>query len=265
MGSQTKDRTKVKKSKSREKVLRAKAKYPRMAATLRATAREILKVERRFQAGAERTEVCGTDCLRINMIKIGWSVSVTRILPHNPAVAFMSVAPGKVEYPKRVMPDNPITFDTILQLLEQQANLPLGTLRALGNFDLSDLIDERTQIHKKDLAQITGFVPAVLQRAADLGVSVGFDLGRAYQEFENNGSIPDPTVVKGEGFDQLVKEAMMVVETFFNQAKDIAGDGLDPFKNERQIARIFAKRNQLNAAYQDLLGVSEGTPTEYPA
>jgi hypothetical protein len=164
------------------------------------------------------------------------------------------------------MPDNnPVTADSVIGLIEQAANLPLGSLRALGNFNVQAIIDERVAIHQKDLAQITGFIPAVLQRAADLGITVGFDLGKAYQEFENNGSIPDPAVVKGEGFDQLVNEAIKVVEAFFNQAKAPLGDGLDPFKDERQLARIFAKRNDLNASYQTLLGVSAETPVEYPA
>jgi hypothetical protein len=165
------------------------------------------------------------------------------------------------------MPDD-TSFDTIAQMIEQATGLPLGTLRSLSHFDLQSLIDAKLKIVDKDKARIIGFVPAVLQRAADLGVTVGYQIG--LKQALNEGMTEDNlSIQKGEGFDQLVKEAGAILTAYYNQGidltKDPLGEGFDPFKDERQELRIFAKRNGLNAGYQTLLGVSDATPTEYPA
>lgn len=160
------------------------------------------------------------------------------------------------------MPDN--TFNTILDLLENITQLPLGSIRALTNFDLRPVIEAKIRLSKKDTACVVGFVPAVLQRAADLGVTVGIQIGLK-QALEEGLDSTNIAVTNGEEFNRLVKEAAAVANVFFDQARSISFGDFDPFKDERQIVRTFAKKNGLNADYQTLLGVSDGTPDEYPA
>lgn len=157
-----------------------------------------------------------------------------------------------------------MALTSIEEMLAEILTLPLGTIRALTNFDLRAYIKERADIADKDKARILGFLPAVLQRAADLGVSVGVQIG--LKEALQEGLEADNVAVElGEGFDQLVKEGIAIISAFYNQVKRPTSDGLDPFKDEREALRVFCKRNGLNEAYQVLCGVSDNTKTEYEA
>lgn len=153
--------------------------------------------------------------------------------------------------------------DTIEELIAGITHLPVGAIHSIAKLDLSALIASRVAIANKDRARIEGFIPAVLQRALDLGITVGIEIGVAKEA-----GLPivseSHTVAKSGALDQLILEATKVVAAFYWQGTHLSSGGLDPFKDEREMARIFAKRNGLDATYQALLGVSEATPTEYP-
>lgn len=155
------------------------------------------------------------------------------------------------------------TYASVEQMIADLVNLPVGAIHVLSQFDFNKYIESRKNIGKKDLARLQGFVPAVIQRAADLGLTVGFELGLK-QAIDDGVSDNQLLIQKGVGFDQLVKEAIALVTSYYSQSTHLKMGDFDPFKDEREWSRIFAKRNGLNADYQKLLGVSDKTPTEYP-
>lgn len=154
-------------------------------------------------------------------------------------------------------------FNSIADMLEETLNLPTGVVRALANFNVDAHLDRMKEVAEKDRLRVLGFVPAVLQRAVDLGVTVGYEIGTV-DATEGVNRVEDITVFKSEAFDQLVREAIQIVSAYERKARNMLGHGGDPFKKERELTRIFAKRNQLNASYQELIGVGDATPLEYP-
>lgn len=98
-------------------------------------------------------------------------------------------------------------------------------------------------IAAKDVARATAFLPAVMKRATELFLSAGVGSG-------------DPAAAV-----QFAKETRAIAQDY---ADERAWFG-DPFKDEREHMRIYAKRNGLDERFQALIGVSDGTPVDYPA
>lgn len=149
---------------------------------------------------------------------------------------------------------------SLIDILEQIAPLPTGAARALAGFDVSGELERIKDIADKDRRRIEGFIPAVIKRATELSMQVGFRLGNA------DGSVDVLLEQASEEASQFIAETSAIVRMWERQFKGFMGGDImgDPTKAEREITRIWAKRNALDPTYLDILGVSEGTPSEYP-
>jgi hypothetical protein len=104
--------------------------------------------------------------------------------------------------------------------------------------DLSaDLLKNRVAIARKDVAQFSAVGPATFARLVELAMA---------------GDIA--------GAEQIIRESSAVWLDF----ADERGIWNDPYRDERENLRIFAKRNELPESFQKLMGVSAGTASEYP-
>jgi hypothetical protein len=140
--------------------------------------------------------------------------------------------------------------------------LPAGTtVEALLALDPSKIIANRIAIARKDVAQFSGLLPALMKRSRDLDIRIGFELGKAV---ESGNPVSGLAITLSQESKQLVEEAYAV---FLDYADERPALFADSYKDERQNLRIFAKRNKLDAGYQKLLGVdtnpSSPTPTEF--
>lgn len=153
---------------------------------------------------------------------------------------------------------------TLQQALEAVSDLPMGIQRILSDFDLSGELERVKFVADKDRRRVQGFIPAVLTRATELSMQVGFRLGK----IEASGHVSADIVLQqvSEEASKFYHETTAVIKMWDKQFRELMGGDIfgDPTKAEREITRIWAKRNALPADYQTILGVSDKTPTEYP-
>jgi hypothetical protein len=104
---------------------------------------------------------------------------------------------------------------------------------------LAGAIKSSLAIAHKDVARLTAF-PVVAQKRT-------MELVRAND---------------AAGLTQFARETAAIARDFADERPALF---LDAFKDEREHMRIYAKRNQLDSGFQELLGVSAATPIEYDA
>lgn len=138
--------------------------------------------------------------------------------------------------------------------------LPVNVGKVLVNFDFDVIFDQRKRIADKDLKRIQGFLPAVYERVAHMSLTVGIYIGR------NQDRADEMTINLSQELKQFFTETEALMRMWEDQLKgfqrgDVFGD---PTKLEREVTRIYAKRNNLNPVYLEILGVSDDTPNDYP-
>lgn len=148
------------------------------------------------------------------------------------------------------------------KLKEKGLDLPINIGDVLGGFNFELVFEDRKRIANKDIKRIQGFLPAVYEKVAHMSFEIGIRVG------QSDGPIPETTIELSEELKTFFKETEAVLKMWEDQLRgfrkgDIFGD---PTKLERLVTRIYAKRNGLNKAYLDILGVDDNheTPTEYP-
>ena len=149
-------------------------------------------------------------------------------------------------------------------LLSDISDLPMGIQRVLSDFDLSGELERIKFVADKDRRRVQGFIPAVLTRATELSMQVGFRLGKI--ESTDHVSVDVLVQQASDDASKFYHETTAIVRMWEKQFRELMGGDIfgDPTKAEREITRIWAKRNALPADYQSILGVSDKTPTEYP-
>ena len=101
--------------------------------------------------------------------------------------------------------------------------------------ELQDAINKATSIANKDIARMTAFPVVAIKRTMEL--------------------VEDPVALQ-----QFAKETAAIARDFADESPRLFQDS---FKDEREHMRIYAKRNELDQAFQTLIGVSGGTPDDY--
>lgn len=138
---------------------------------------------------------------------------------------------------------------------------PIGLQRVSSEFDLSNELRRIQRVANKDSERILAFIPAIIDRVSTLTMEIGLILGSNSTE-----TVPSEALNKSMELGTFIRETMAVISMWEKQARDFGAGDLfgDPTKEEREVTRIWAKRNQLPQKYLDVFGVSEGTPATYP-
>jgi len=146
-------------------------------------------------------------------------------------------------------------------LLNSVAKVPLGIERALHGFDVSGEFDRLRNVADNDRRRVEGFMPAIIEKLTELVLVSGYSLG-----VDNQGSVGLDLEAHSDKAGLFIAETIGLVKMWEHRMDSIMGGNVigDPTKVEREMTRIWAKRNELNADYQHILGVSDGTPTAYP-
>jgi hypothetical protein len=136
----------------------------------------------------------------------------------------------------------------------------LGVLpTSLAALSLLDPEVELTRIARtaeKDAQRVEMALPAVIARAMRFGVEVTFTLNED----------PKTAIVYGESAEAWLKETWAIFGYVKKQAIELFKGNVsaDPFEDEREMVRIYAKRWDMDPRWQEALGVGDGTPEDYP-
>jgi hypothetical protein len=130
-------------------------------------------------------------------------------------------------------------------------------LDEVGKFNFNHLINDIETKFRKDEASVAMAGPAIAKKAHELGVLLGAALasGDAAKILEAS--------TNGENF---AKEAEAVARAEAAQlGHPLSGDPGEayPFANEKEAFRILIKRWSLDPKWATLIGVSDGTATDY--
>lgn len=140
--------------------------------------------------------------------------------------------------------------------------LPVGSIRELAKFDVSRHIEAISTRMNKDKQKIALIIPTILKKAMELGVQFGVEI----KSGEPEDGVPDTAISFAGDAKVFIDETVGLARMWADQVSNtLKGDVWnDPTKDEREVTRIWAKRNKVDKAFQDLIGVSEGTPDVYP-
>lgn len=155
-------------------------------------------------------------------------------------------------------------MDETIQLFEkalEDIGLPnvVTALQEISKFDFNHLFNGIANTMRKDEASIAMAVPALVRKSLELGTLFGIALkdGDPLKIAETSGNL-----------QRWEKELSAVTMAEAKQASHpLHGEPGEkyPFENEKEAMRILIKRWNLDPKWAAVIGVSEGTPSEFPA